>query len=282
MGRKNRSYRKNGIYHIVHRGNNKTFIFDDMLDKQKFHDIIEGVLIEQPFNLLYYVFMDNHYHLLVEIMDSSISDIMKLINLRYSKYYNNKYNRVGTIFGGRYSPFEVLSAAHLVKVVGYIAYNPVKAKLVKNPADYRWSAHYDMIAEMDGIDAPDAPDALNGIINKNRLLALMDDSPKRALEIYNEIISKKIVDYAYDHVVDKAVNSDDCREIRRKKIKKEAMVAMRYNSENFKGLFSDKRTSERLRLRRVCVVHLKSEGYSHDEIADFMGITERTVHNLSR
>ncbi|WP_426377480.1 transposase [Desulforudis sp. 1031] len=54
------------------------------------------------FNLLGYVVMGNHYHLILRTGSRPLSMIMHAINGSYSRHYNWKYDRSGHVFQGRY------------------------------------------------------------------------------------------------------------------------------------------------------------------------------------
>jgi len=141
MGRKPRIIFSGALYHIIQRGNNKNFIFEDISDKKMFFKILLETKAKYSFQILYYLLMDNHYHLLLEAGEIPISKSIQILNTAYSKYYNKKYNRSGTVYGGRYSASLVADTRYYYQLLKYIANNPVKAGIVKNHSDYRWSAH---------------------------------------------------------------------------------------------------------------------------------------------
>ncbi|MHB8963637.1 MAG: transposase, partial [Saccharofermentanales bacterium] len=172
MRRKDRNFHKGGIYHIYQRGNNKAYIFDDPVDKATFVNIIKRTIIKYPCHFLYYVLMDNHYHLVVEMMDIEISHMMHEINRRYSQYYNKKYDRSGTIYGDRFKSNIVPDTTYFLKLLQYIANNPVKAGLVRHPSKYQWSAHMEMVSKQ------------SVLIDKNRLLSYFDISFSSAIKSY--------------------------------------------------------------------------------------------------
>ncbi len=105
MGRKIRTYFEGAIYHVIQRGNNKAFIFQKQADKIKLLDLLHETMQTENYNykLLYYVIMDNHYHLIVETpsIDANVSRIFQRVNMLYAKYYNKAYERCGGIYGGR-------------------------------------------------------------------------------------------------------------------------------------------------------------------------------------
>ena len=81
MGRRLRQFVSGGIYHIVQRGHNRSYIFNEQTDKSIFLDIIKQTKLSMPFHLLYYVLMDNHYHLIVQMDSAPLEKAMHAINL---------------------------------------------------------------------------------------------------------------------------------------------------------------------------------------------------------
>src|SRR4051794_36488596 len=65
---------------------------------------------------------------------------MKMLNSRYSMYFNKRHRLVGHVFQGRYGAELIDSSDYLLDVSRYIHLNPVEAKMVKSPKDYRWSS----------------------------------------------------------------------------------------------------------------------------------------------
>jgi putative transposase len=48
--------------------------------------------------------MPNHYHLLIkQLVENGITQFIKKLNIGYAKYFNNNYERKGTLFEGRYT-----------------------------------------------------------------------------------------------------------------------------------------------------------------------------------
>jgi REP element-mobilizing transposase RayT len=71
-----------------------------------------------------------------------VSPFMKLLKQRYSQSYNRRHERTGTLWEGRYASVLVEAESHaLSAVAAYIDLNPVRAGIVKDPADYRWSGY---------------------------------------------------------------------------------------------------------------------------------------------
>ena len=267
MAKRGVEYVKGGIYHIVQRGNNKSFIFDDQLDKSQFLDIIKKVNEKYPFYLLYYVLMDNHYHLLIEMKDIPISKIMQAINYYYSKYYNVKYNRVDTIFGSRYKAFYIQDTKYLMRVISYIAENPVKANLVKNASAYKWSAHSEIISKQ--------PE----VVAKRRLLQYLGNDMIIALDVYMDLI-KDTERHVLPQVEVKSFNKLLNLELEQEKLDVVIKTFCDVNGLDEKIIFSTKRTPDRTALRKKCAIHAASIGYTIKAIADYMKLSPRAVRMM--
>ena len=86
--------------------------------------------------------MTNHVHLLVTpITDSSLSQLMQYLGRLYVRHFNYTYTRSGTLFEGRFRSCVVQESRYLLTCLRYIELNPVRAGLVKDPAEYRWSSY---------------------------------------------------------------------------------------------------------------------------------------------
>jgi hypothetical protein len=57
------------------------------------------------------------------------------------KYFNRKYDRIGTLWAGRYSAIPVESSTYWLSCLRYVEQNPVRARMVESPEDYLWSSY---------------------------------------------------------------------------------------------------------------------------------------------
>jgi len=85
--------------------------------------------------------MDNHYHLLIETPRGNLSQILHHINGAYTTYFNIRHGRSGHLFQGRFKAILVDKESYGKELSRYIHLNPVRAGLVKNPSEYRWSSY---------------------------------------------------------------------------------------------------------------------------------------------
>ncbi len=86
-----------------------------------------------------YCWMGNHIHLAVQVVEVPLSRIMQNLAFRYTRWVNKRQGRVGHLFQGRYKAILVEAQSYLLELVRYIHLNPVRARLVEEPAAYRWS-----------------------------------------------------------------------------------------------------------------------------------------------
>lgn len=130
----------NSYYHVYNRGNNKQIIFVDDADYDYFLYLLErylskndipaksGVLYPKFINrveIIAYCLMPNHFHLLLyqfEITDMEM--FMRSLTTSYSKYFNLKYRRTGSVFEGRYMAVKINSDEYLQHISRYIHQNP--------------------------------------------------------------------------------------------------------------------------------------------------------------
>lgn len=70
-----------------------------------------------------------------------LSEFMKSLKQRFSRYYNNKHDRHGTLWEERFKSVLVQHGYAARVVAAYIGLNAVRAGIVEDPKDYRWSAY---------------------------------------------------------------------------------------------------------------------------------------------
>ena len=146
MPRTAREQGKTGYYHIITRGNAKQILFEDNKDYSFYIHLISKFSKETGVVINAYCLMDNHVHLLVYDPEFNISQMMKKIDVTYAKYYNEKYDRVGHLFQGRFLSEEIDNESYLLTAFRYILQNPEVAG-VAIASEYRWSSYryYDTI-----------------------------------------------------------------------------------------------------------------------------------------
>ena len=128
--------------HIIHRGNNRQDIFKSEDDIVRVKEDISNSLSKSDCSLHAYVIMTNHLHLLITPKSKEqLAVFMQSMANRYVLYFNAIHQRTGTIWEGRFKSCLVDSEHYLFTLYKYIEMNPVKANMVKDIADYKWSSY---------------------------------------------------------------------------------------------------------------------------------------------
>ena len=141
MPRYPRSLSESGIYHVMIRGVNKMPIFLDQDDNARFLDTLTKIKSQGEYTLYAYCLMKNHAHLLIKEEGDSLSRTMKRIGVSYSYYFNKKHDRVGHLFQDRFRSERIETDDYLLSCIRYIHNNPVKASIVNDPSNYKWSSY---------------------------------------------------------------------------------------------------------------------------------------------
>jgi putative transposase len=90
--------------------------------------------------------MPNHYHfLLQQNTDLSVGNFIQSIFNSYSKAFNKRYKRTGTLFEGPFQAKHINKQEHLIHLCRYIHRNPVDAGLVKSPEKWPFSDYCNWI-----------------------------------------------------------------------------------------------------------------------------------------
>ena len=148
---KNRDYKEfaaGEYYHVFNRGNDKIDIFRDAEDyllllqrlREALYPPVQGHLLQvqktgeryqrkvfpqKSFSLIAYCLMPNHFHFLIrQNSDISISKLMMNMVTGYSKYFNKKYTRVGSLFQDQFKAIHVVDNTQLLHLSAYIHNNP--------------------------------------------------------------------------------------------------------------------------------------------------------------
>ena len=131
------------------RGVRRLSIFQDDFDYAVFKELLKVELMKDGCKLHAYCFMTNHFHLLLETGNIEIGKFMKNLESKYAMQYNHRHFYKGHMFEDRYKSCLVQGDDYFLQTSRYIHLNPMKAKMVAHPEDYRWSSYKSMINLMD-------------------------------------------------------------------------------------------------------------------------------------
>jgi len=150
------------LYHLTVRGNNREPIFGDDTDRQQYLRLLKRYKDRFRFTLHAYALMTNHVHVILEPAGgTTVSRIMQCLTITYTKYFNRRYGRVGHVFQGRFHSRLIEKDTYLLVASRYVHLNPVRAKIVRHPADFPWSSYRAYRSPLDNpLQLVDASDVL--------------------------------------------------------------------------------------------------------------------------
>lgn len=168
------------FYHLLNRGVDKRDVVCDDSDRLRFVQnlFVMNDMHYAPHNLWSrsrrvlqteceplvrihaWCLMSNHYHLLVSPLDDNdknISRFVQKLNMGYSKYFNEKYQRVGALWQGKTKKLHIERDGHFLHIPYYIHLNPLDINMpewrsgkvrsvrtaLENLNTYRWSSFLD-------------------------------------------------------------------------------------------------------------------------------------------
>ncbi len=129
-------------HHIIQRGHDKQLIFRDGADHLAFIDWLKDAAKRFKVAIHAYVLMPDHVHLLATPAEvEGLARMMQWVGRYYVPYFNQKYQRGGTLWQGRYKATVLDAERYLLLCSHYIESNPVRIGLVGAPSDYPWSSY---------------------------------------------------------------------------------------------------------------------------------------------
>lgn len=140
MARPLRLHIPGGVYHVTGRGNDRRPIFEDDDDCARFLVVLAGTVARYHLVCHAYCLMKNHYHVLLQTPKANLSAAMRHVNGVYTQRFNRRHERCGHVLQGRFHAQLIDGDVYLREVCRYIVLNPVRAGLVANPGEWRWSS----------------------------------------------------------------------------------------------------------------------------------------------
>jgi len=168
--------------HVIQRGNNRQACFYQETDYRNYLEWLHEYAIECNCRVHAYVLMTNHAHLLTTPTHAdSLGAMMKRLGQRYVQYVNRTYKRSGTLWEGRYKSCLASEEAYVLGCYRYIELNPVRAGMVRHPAEYRWSSY-----------RANAQGEKNSVITPHELYMALDRDLARRIAAYRELFRHQL------------------------------------------------------------------------------------------
>jgi putative transposase len=130
-------------HHLVHRGHNRRDVFRNDGDRNAYLGTLQEFRTELKLKVYGYCLMTNHVHLIVDPGDdpSNLGRLMKRLAARHTRRMNHVEQRSGTLWNGRFKCSPIETDRYLLTCLRYVDRNPVRAKIVGRPEEFRWSSY---------------------------------------------------------------------------------------------------------------------------------------------
>jgi putative transposase len=142
MPRTARSVEAGLIYHVLNRGNGRMDLFHKDGDFLAFERVLGEGLKRYPVELLTYCLMHNHWHLVLRPRtDRALGQLMGWVGVTHVRRHHAHYHSRGGghLYQGRFKSFPVQEDGHFLLLCRYVEANALRAGLVKNADNWRWS-----------------------------------------------------------------------------------------------------------------------------------------------
>jgi len=172
-----------------------TIFFDDR-DYRYFIQLLRTLVEKFDVECWNYCAMPNHYHATLRPRLPNISAAMHYLNGHYAQWWNARHRSVGHVFQGRFKAQIVQRDGYALALSRYVALNPVRARLVRRPEQWRWSSYAAIIGQ---VSAP-------SFLAVDTTLGLFGDSQRTTLQ-------KRFADFVLsrcdDEMVDDQIRSNN-------------------------------------------------------------------------
>lgn len=266
------------LYHITSRGNARKAIYRDDEDRRIFLDTLLNVNKRYNWICHAYCLMNNHYHLIIETPDGNLSKGARQLNGVYTQIYNRRHHRVGHIFQGRYKAILIEKGSHLLEVCRYVVLNPVRAKAVERPEEWRWSSY----RGTSGMEKPYPCLTIDWVLGQfstrkgtaEKKYREFVEAGKGEVAIWKKVKGGSILgeDEFVETLMDYIKGQRDIREIPK---------SQRYiNRPGLKKIFSKEVVNKKSKRDEKIREATERHGYSQKEVADYLGLHYSTISRL--
>jgi putative transposase len=142
MARLPRLVLPNQPHHIIQTGNNNQNVFLDNDDYREFLSLLRTSAKQFKVAVHAYCLMPNHLHLLASPSDEDgLARMMQWMGRKYVPYFNGKYGRTGTLWGGRFKTSVVDPDEYFLPCSLYVEMNPVRSGVAAGLGEYPWTSY---------------------------------------------------------------------------------------------------------------------------------------------
>ena len=141
MPRIARYVEEHGYYHVISRSINQTWVMRDPEDFARFRRLLREAKEKFPIRLFHYALMNTHFHLVLQVVTKNfLAQHLAYVKWSYTQWVRKQYKWRGPLWRERYKSLPIENETYLAACGLYVEYNPVRAGLCDDPADYPYSS----------------------------------------------------------------------------------------------------------------------------------------------
>jgi putative transposase len=138
------------LHHVMVRGIDRSPIFKDNKDRQRFVDRLADLVEVTGTKVYAWALIPNHFHLLLRSGASGLPTFMRRLLTGYAITFNKRHKRSGHLFQNRYKSIICEEDPYFLELVRYIHLNPLRSRVVRTIDEldaYPWSGHRSLLGK---------------------------------------------------------------------------------------------------------------------------------------
>ena len=253
MPRHKRAKTLTKTYHVIVRGINKQDIFLDKQDFIKYREEIKNTKEKYKYEVYSYALMNDHVHFILYDKNENMATALQSLNIRYSAYYNKKYERTGHLFENRYKSKAIEDIGYFKNLVRYIHKNPENAGL----KPYLRTSYNEYLYKVE-------------IINPQKVLEIFGDDKQQALNEFKKFHENyyKNQDYNKGFELLTKITDDEAIKIAKDILKEENLLKIQ-------GYDKQKKYNS---VKKI----LEIEGITKQQVSRMTGISRKTISVIEK
>ena len=126
-----------GFRHVTSRGNRRQAVFHDDQDRELFLRLLDCARRMFGWRVSAWCLMTNHFHLVLDVPERTISPGMQLLCGDYAQAFNRRHGFNGHLFQARFRAEVAKSERQVYEAIRYVDLNPERAGI----EPWRWSSY---------------------------------------------------------------------------------------------------------------------------------------------
>ncbi len=256
---------ENAITHVTQHASGTEPLFLERSDYLYMLLLIKETCKKFHLDVLSFVLMLNHLHLLLRLHSANLTEAMKNLFERYAMYFNNKYQRRGHVFSGAFRSSLCFDESYLLAASLYIHFNPVKAHIVLDAVNYRWSSAALFLNDIEK----------ETFVDYKYILSTLNPNISIAHRQYRELLENL-----------KMLKIDSATP--QHKVIREIAENVILDHDNLETRIGGLKSQKRLRkpqdkeARRFLIRQLKARGFGVLEIAQKLNLSRQSIHSAMK